>query len=108
MITRSRLKILTSGVLLVLIITLSAWTVVVKTRRQVGPQSPGSTLIFDDQSPHLIPATAFSSDGADLDSYRFMRSGGYMQGTSANGGCLKAAGIPATVGNYQRSQCLRL
>jgi hypothetical protein len=50
----------------------------------------GATALWLGSSPLVIPAAAFSSDGFDPDSFYFTFSGGYIRGTAAADGCVKA------------------
>jgi hypothetical protein len=45
---------------------------------------------FAGSSPLVIPAADFSDDGYDPDSFFFLFGGGYVTGTAADYGCLKA------------------
>jgi hypothetical protein len=68
-----------------------------------APAAGGTYLIGTCySSPLVIPAAAFSSDGYAPDSFYMWFVGGYMRGTSAHDGCVKApAYLPngATVTN---------
>lgn len=72
-----------------------------------APPAGGTYLIGTCySSPLVIPAAAFSSDGWDPDSFFMFFAGGYICGTSAHYGCVKApAYLPngATVTNVYAS-----
>ena len=56
-----------------------------------GPPAGGTYLIGTCySSPLVIPAAAFSSDGYDPDSFFMWFDGGYIRGTPAHYGCVKA------------------
>ena len=56
-----------------------------------APAAGGTYLIGTCySSPLVIPAAAFSSDGYDPDSFFMWFDGGYIRGTSAHYGCVKA------------------
>jgi len=97
MLSKNGWRGLIAGALTALILVSNVWTVLAGGQQGGQPgyfqspklQGPGGQN-FDGGSPHMISAATFSSDGIDPDSYRFIFTGGYLTGTSANSGCVKA------------------
>jgi hypothetical protein len=97
MLSKNGWRGLGAGVLTALILVSAVWPVLAGDQRGWQPhqfqtptfQEPGGQN-FNGGSPHMVSAAAFSSEGTDPDSYRFIFAGGYLTGTSANNGCVKA------------------
>lgn len=57
---------------------------------QAAPLPQVDVRAFSGGSPLIVPAAAFTSDGNTPDSTFFWFSGGYMQGTATDFGCVQA------------------
>jgi len=76
--------------LILLALLLLVTAALVNTASVTASTPAASPQSFPHSNPLVIPAAAFSDDGDDPSSHFFGFIGGYMQGTSAEYGCVKA------------------
>lgn len=76
---------------LILLALLLLVTAALVNTASVTASAPAATpQSFPHSNPLVIPAAAFSDDGYNPSSHMFWFSAGYMEGTSAGYGCVKA------------------